>query len=785
MMRGRDRRSAPPARLASAERRFHAELRRLVNASGLSPRELEETLAGEPGYEEPPWEGWLNGDSVPPLRVVRELAAKLAEHGIDAGRLVGLWAQAFLPSAYPAEPGQAPGQPRQLPMDMPNFMGRAEQTEILVGLARQAAGAGSDIAGGDPAGRAIIAVIEGPGGVGKTSLAIHVAHRVKGRFPDGHLYVSLRSFGDTTEPVTESHALRGFLEAFGVPSRELPKEADEQAALYRSMLAGRRVLIVIDNVHDATQVRRLLPDSPGCLVLLTTRAMPSGLADAGARLLRLGPFSDLESRDLLEERLGAPRLRTEARAAGELSALCGRLPLALSVAAARAAAAPGLRLATLAAELRARGLGDATDPAVITRAVFAESCAHLSDGAARMLRMLGTCPGPDISLAAAASLSAVTVEQARAALFELTEASLIEEHQPDRFSVHDLVQAYAAELARTVETEAGTDAAIRRLLDHYLRGMDAAMELLYPARAPVPLSPPVDGVQPESFGSHAHAQALAWFRSELPAVQSLVAYVARFGGFDAYCWQLPAVMAPVLARGSFLHDYLAAERTAIAAAGNLGDALGQGIAHYEFAHASALLGEVGESDAHLREALRWFTKADNKAFAARTINGMAQLLIQDGKYTQALERETEALELRRAIGDPDEIAHSEQTMGSIYASLGRHDEAVRHCQRSLDFSRETGNRALSADALATLGLVYLSLADHDRAVACYMEALATYREIGDSMGVAEALTGLGDAQQAKGDVNAASATWRQALVILSDLPNSDVQPIQARLSQLG
>jgi tetratricopeptide (TPR) repeat protein len=784
MMRGRDRRPPQPARLASAERKFHAELRRLVNVSALSTRELEETVAGQPGYEEPPWEGWLNGDSVPPLRVVRELAAKLGEDGIDAGRLVGLWAQAFMPSAYPAEPGQGPAQPRQLPMDMPNFMGRAAETEFLADLARQAT---ADAAGGPAdSSRATVAVIEGPAGVGKTSLAIHVAHQVKGRFPDGHLYVSLRGFGDATEPVTESHALRGFLEAFGVPSRELPVDADGQAALYRSLLAGRRVLVVIDNVRDSAQARRLLPDSAGCLVLVTTRTVPSALADAGAHLLRLGPFGDSESRDLLAERLGAPRLRAEPQAADELSALCGRLPLALNVAAARAAAAPGQRLAAFAAELRSRGIGDATDPAVITRTVFAESCAHLSAGAARMLRMLGACPGPDIGLPAAASLSAVTVEEARAALFELTAAYLVEEHQPGRFSVHDLLQAYAAELARTIETEAGMDAAIRRLLDYYLRGMDEALALLYPARRRrLPLPEPVDGVQAESFGSQAHAQALAWFRAELPAVQSLIAYAARIGGFDAYCWQLPAVMAPLLARGSFLHDYLAAQRVAITAAANVGDARGQGIAHYEFAHASALLGELGESDAHLREALRWFTKADDQAAAARTMNGMAQLLIQEGKYAQALEREVEALELRRAIGDPGEIAHSEQTLGSIYAWLGRHDEAVQHCQRSLDLSRETGNRALSADALAVLGLIHLSLADHDKAVACYMEVLAIYREIGDSIGVAEALTGLGDAQHAKGDVNAASATWRQALVILSGLPNADVQPIHARLSQLA
>jgi len=787
-MRGRDRRPPLPVRRASAERNFNAELRRLVAASGLSTRELGQLALREPAHDEAAWERWLNGDSVPPLRVVRELATKLGEAGIDAGRLVGLWARAFLPSAYPAEPGKAPERPRQLPVAMRNFMGRAEEIRILEDRARPAAAgvaAGSGSAGSSIAeAGATVVVVHGPSGVGKTALVNHVARRIQDRFPDGHLYLSLRDSGDGTEPVTDSRALRGFLEAFGVPARELPVDPDERAALYRNLLTGRRVLVVIDNAGNLGQVRRLLPGNPGSLVLITTRVMPPGLGGTGAHLLELGPFSDVEARDLLEQRLGVTRLRDEPEAADELSRLCGRLPLALRVAAARAVADPDLRLVTLVAELRSRGLGAGTvDPAVAARTVLKESCAHLSDDAARMLRMLGACPGPDISLAAAASLSALTVEQARIALDELTAACLVEEHQPGRFSVHDLLHAYAAGLARTVGTAADTDTAIRRLLDYYLRGMHAVVATMYPRRAQIPLAQPVAGVRAESFDSQ--AQALAWFRAELHAVQPLLADAAGHGGFDAYCWQLPSVMAPLLARGGFLHDYRAAQQVAIEAAGNLGDPLCKGIAHYEFAHACALLGEVGDSESHLREALQWFTKADDQAGAARAVNGMAQLLIQGGQYEQALERASEALELCRALGDQDQIAHSEGTLGSIHSHLGRHDEAVRHTQRSLDLSREIGNRPQAADALAVLGFVYLSLGEHARAVACYMEALAIYRETGNNIGAAEALTGLGEAQHARGDLDAASASWRQALVMLSALPNADVRPIKARLAQLA
>jgi tetratricopeptide (TPR) repeat protein len=400
-----------------------------------------------------------------------------------------------------------------------------------------------------------------------------------------------------------------------------------------------------------------------------------------------------------------------------------------------------------------------------------------------MFRLLSVAPGPDIGLPAAASMAAIPADQARRALDELVTACLVEEHQPGRFVVHGPLRRYGADLARASEGAAELNAATRRLLDHYLRGMHAAVSLIYPARPPVPLLPPVPGVQAESFGSA--AEALAWCRAERPAAQALVAYAAGQGDFAAYCWQLPWAMAPLLSRGGFPRDYLALQQIAIAAATSLSDPLGQGIAHHEYAHACALLGEVGESGAHLKEALQWFTEAGDQPRAAQTLNGMAQLLMQDGEYPAALDRETDALELRRAVGDPDEIAHSEQTLGSIYARLGRHDEAVRHCQRSLDLSRETGTRALTADALATLGFVHLSLGDYGKAVACYMEVLVICREIGHRAGTAEALTGLGDAQHARGDVRAARATWRQALAILSDVPSADVQPIQARLDMLG
>jgi len=770
-MRNEDQRKHPPlpVRLTSAEHEFYTELRRLVDVSGLSAGELGGTAVGKTA-----WEGWLNGLALPPQRAVGELTSKLAASGVDASRLAGLWARAFLPTHYPAEPGRSPVQPRQLPIETSSFTGRPDELEAVEALVRQAATSGD----------ATVVVLEGPAATGKTALANHVAHQLSELFPDGQLWADLRGFGDAGEPLPDGQALCGFLAALGVAPRELPGDADEQAALYRRLLTGRRVLIVLDNARDAAHVRRLLPASPGCLALVTTRALPADLAGAGlgAHVLHVGPLTDAEVRDVLEQFVGATRLRREPSAVHELGKVSGRLPVVLGVVAARAAADPDLSLRALAAELRSGG-ADAGDCDDIARAVFAGSCAHLSGCASRMFRLLSVAPGPDIGLPAAASLAAIPADQARRVLDELTAACLVEEHQPDRFAVHGMLRGYAAAEARSNEGTAELDAATLRLLDHYLRGMHAAVSLVYPPRPPLPLLPPVTGVQAESFGSP--GEALAWCRAERPGVQALVRYAAGHGEFGAYCWQLPWAMAPLLARGGFLHDFLALQQIAVAAATALGDPLGQGIANHEYAHACALLGEVSDSGAHLKEALQWFTTAGDQPRAARTLDGMAQLFIQDGEYPRALERENEALELRRAVGDPDEIAHSEQTIGSIYARLGRHDEAARHCQHSLDLSRETGSRALTADALATLGFVHLTRGDYGKAVACYMEVLVIYRAIGDKAGTGEALTALGDAQHARGDIRAARAAWRQALTVLSDVPSADVQPIEARLAHLA
>ncbi|HTU75265.1 MAG TPA: tetratricopeptide repeat protein [Trebonia sp.] len=412
---------------------------------------------------------------------------------------------------------------------------------------------------------------------------------------------------------------------------------------------------------------------------------------------------------------------------------------------------------------------------------FSAAYSQLRHPAARMFRLLSLHPGPDLSPAAAASLAGISLAEARGALDELARAGLVEEHLTGRFALDDARRGYAAAQARASEPATDRDTALARLLDHYLQTLTAAVPLGYPGPAmPVAVQPPGPGVLAEALESDDRARA--WCHSRLSVIKSLLVQAGE-RDLNVYCWQVPSVMATFLVRSGLVHDFQAVQRIALAAAGKLADPRALGHAHFQYAHACALLGEVADSDGHLQDALHNFERAGDQAAAAATLNGMAQLFMQQGEYPRALDREEEALRLRLAVGDREAVAHSEETIASIYSRLGDYDLALRHCYRSLDISRETGARLLAADALSTLGFVCLARGDSKRAIATYMEVLAIYRQSGSEVLVVTALTGLGDAQQVAGDEDAARATWQQALALLKDLPNADDQPVRARLAR--
>jgi DNA-binding SARP family transcriptional activator len=426
--------------------------------------------------------------------------------------------------------------PRELPAATAYFSGREQELAVLTQL--------TDRAGRRVPGAPRVCLVIGSAGVGKTALAVRWAHEAVGRFPDGQLFASLRGFGPSGTPAAPAEVIRQFLASLGVTPGQVPADPESQAALYRSLLAGRRLIIVLDNVRDPAQVRPLLPGSPGCLVLVTSRNQLTGLAvSVGVRVLSLGVLPEAEARVLLERLLGCDRAGAEPGAVGELVRLCAGLPLALTNVTARVAARPRLPLAVVAAGLgdgqaRLDGLGTG-DPATDVRSVFSWSYRQLSAGAARMFRLLGIHPGPEIAVPAAASLAGRPAGEANRMLDELAAAHLVSESLPGRYACHDLMRAYAAELAGRYDSREDRRAASARMLDHYLHASHAAARLLRPARDPVTLTAPGPGVTPEVPADR--AQALAWFEAEHRVLLSVIAHAGR-RGLDVHAGQVPGLM---------------------------------------------------------------------------------------------------------------------------------------------------------------------------------------------------------------------------------------------------
>ena len=676
--------------------------------------------------------------------------------------------------AVPALPVRPWLVPRQLPAAPAQFVDRAAELARLGELIGQAA---------EPGGEAQVLAVVGSPGVGKSALATVWAHRAAGHFPDGQLYVNLKGFGPAARPVLPEQAIRGFLQALGVPSAEIPESPDAQAALYRSVLAGKRVLVVLDNARDADQVRPLLPGSGRCAVLIASRDRLDGLAaTVGARILTLDVMSEAESRELIVRRLGAARAQAEPEAVADLARLCAGLPLGLAIVAARAAARPGFRLAALSAELGGGdGRLDALETADTTssvREVFSWSYRQLSQPAARMFRLLGLHPGPDITVAAAASLGGTGRPQARRALAELAGAHLLTEHVPGRFTGHDLLRAYAAELAAEGEDEAGRALARRRLGDHYLHTAAAAGRRLCPARPAVTVGAAQPGTVPEKFTSY--AEALAWFSAEHQVLLA-VADAAAAACDDACAWQLPAVLTDYLNREGHWHDLAALGRAALAAAEQAGDGLGRAHAHASIGVANLRVGCYGTARTHLLRASSLFREAGATAWQARNHLTVGVLFDRQGRHDKARRQAERALSLYQGLGYRAGEAHALENLGWHLAMLGAGPAAVVHCRQALDLHREVGNLVGEAHAWDHLGYAMHLVGDDAEAIACYRRALKLLREVRDRAEQGGVLARLGDIYSAVGNKAMAKAVWRRALAILEELHDLGADEVRSRL----
>ena len=711
---------------------------------------------------------YRSGRTAEALDAYRQAAKVLAEEfGIDPGPELYNLHHAVLtndpalaitgPEAEPArQRSPAPRVvPRQLPPPPTHFVGRAEAVRRLDAQWAAANGAPTTV----------ISTIGGTAGIGKTALALHWAHLHAEDFPDGQLYVNLRGFDPTGTPVQPMAAVRGFLTALGSSAQNVPADPDEQVALYRTQLAGRRMLVVLDNARDAEQVRPLLPGAPGSMVLVTSRDQLAGLiAREGAAPLAVRALAHGEARDLLVRRMGADRVMREQTAVDELIEACVRLPLALNIVAALAALRPNRPLITFVDELRdthrrldALSTGEATSD---VRAVFGWSCKTLTPETARVFRLLSLYPGPDISLLAAAALVGHDTGTTRNALDALARAHLINEYSTDRYITHDLLRAYAAELVESQDGVAGRQAALRRVIDFYTHTACGAEHLLTPHRAPIPLDPPVPGVHPHQFADV--TAALAWLDAE-HAVLLAAQQAAITSGWHAAVWQLAGALTTFHIRRGRRHDQVAVWQAALDASAHLPDPGTHIVAHRRLGSAVTELGRHDEGIAHLRQAVALAEEHDDLEQQAETHRILAWACEQHGDYRQAIEHATRTLELARALGQPVREGEALNQTGWYLARLGEFDAARAHCLAALTIHRRHGERAGESATLDSLGYIAHHSGDHRNAVTYGREAVAVLASLGDFFHTADALDTLGHPHVALGEYDQAREVWRQAL----------------------
>ncbi|GIF18116.1 DNA-binding SARP family transcriptional activator/Tfp pilus assembly protein PilF [Actinoplanes tereljensis] len=698
------------------------------------------------------------------MRVTNRLADEL---GVGPGTELRKAYQSILreerpPPVAPFRPAVSAG-PRQLPLDVRGFVGRHDQLARLDAL----------LADPGP-----LVLLRGTAGVGKTTLAVHWAHRLADRFPEGQLYLNLRGFDPVESPVQPAAAIRHCLEALDVPSRRIPTGLEAAAALYRSELAGRRMLIVLDNALDEIQVRPLLPGTPGCLTVVTSRDALAGLVAAeAAHAVDLGLLSTDEAAQLLSRRLGADRVVNEWQAVTALIESCARLPLALAIVAARAAVRPAAPLAVLAGELHQARLnvlgGD--DPHTNLRAVIGHSYDALSAPAQRLFRLLGLHPGPDLAAPAAAALAALPPGGTGALLAELTGANLLTEHRPGRYTHHDLLRAYAAEL---VAADPDHDIARLRVLDHYLHTAYAADRRLYPARDPVSLAAPEAWVRPGSFADE--RAALDWFTTEQATLLTAIDHAAAHG-LDTHAWQLVWTVRTVLGRRGLWSELAAVTGTALAVAVRLGDPAVQARAHHQLGTTCVRLGRLDEAERELNLGRAQFHELGNRTGEARAHHHLSYLFERRHEPEQSRAHGRQALELYRQAGHRNGEAHALNSIGWYSAQLGDEPEALASCRRALAIFEELADDHGQANTLDSLGYVHHRLGEHAAAVACFRRALALFRKLGNRYNEADTLTRLGDTLQAAGASAAARSAWQDALTILTDLRHPDVGAVRARL----
>ncbi|MFC8447889.1 ATP-binding protein [Kitasatospora sp. NPDC057223] len=732
--------------LREARRRGQFTLEGLAQASGVSVRAIGDMERGR---------------SLPRPATLTEL--------LDALQLEGS-ARRALVQASTRRTSQVP---RQLPPDLAAFRGREAELAGVLGHTDRASGQG---------GHVVISAIGGMAGVGKTALAVHWAHRVADRFPDGQIYVNLRGFEDARSPLDPGAALGGFLRALGVASTEIPSGTEERTALFRKRTRDRRMIVLLDNARTAEQVRPLLPASPGCLTIITSRNRLAGLAATdGAALVGLDVWTEAEAVAALSARIGDRRCQAEPEASAELVGLCGHLPLAVAVVAAQLSANPLMSLSTAVRELRGTEprldalAGD--DRRADVRAVLSLSYHSLGGRTAHFFRCLALHPGPAVSAEAAASLAGVELPAARLHLRELTAASLLSRDAAGRYVLHDLLRAYGAELVH----QEGDDrlAARCRLLDYLRQNAHAANRFL--SRVPaLPMGTPEPGVVRVTVDSR--EDALDWYGQEDPAflaVQRSAADPAlRRHRLDlALEW---AAYNEVEGRWS---EEISASSTALEAALEIDDPVTINRAGHNLVRSLIETGRLRDVDRPLDIVLQHLSRlpVERRARAERDVSWVYLYL---ERPAEGLRHALDALATARSLDQHNEVGRALTDAAWRLVQLGDHQEAIARCEEAIPILRQAGDRRYEAGAWGTIAYAHQDLGNLQDAVAGHRRALRVFEEMHDRYNQAEALDNLASALAELGATEEARTHWNRAADLFTQLHVARAADMRAKADAL-
>jgi DNA-binding SARP family transcriptional activator len=659
----------------------------------------------------------------------------------------------------PTRPAASAGRvvPRELPAGVRHFTGRARELAALTKLLDEPA---------EGRGIVLISAIGGTAGVGKTALAVQWAHQVAGRFPDGQLYLNLRGY-DPGEPVLAADALAAFLRTLGVPATDIPDDVADRARLYRSLLAGHRVLVVLDNARDGEQVRPLLPGEPGCAAVVTSRDVLSGLVAAdGARRLDLDVLPLTDAVALLRSLIG-PSADEDSRAAEELAGLCARLPLALRIAAELAAARPATPLADLAAELKASRLDslDAGEDRADVRAVFSWSVRQLPGSAAEAFALLGLHPGTDFDLYAATALVGTSTGEVRRILGRLHRASLLQAASPGRYGMHDLLRAFAREQAAAGDGGESCHRALTRLFGYYLNTAAAAMAILFPAEAH--LRPRIAGTAGGAPDMPDHDAARAWLDTERANLVAVVAHCAG-RGWPAHATDLASTLFRYLMNGSYMPEARAIAGQALHAARVSGDVAAEASALNSLGAIAGQTGHFREAADHLQSALERYRQYGDLSGQARALYNLGLTEQQLHNLQSATGYYRDAITAFEDAGDGLGAARVLADLADAEIEAGAYDEASEHLQLALPVLRDAQDHLYEAGALERMGNLGLGQGHLAEAAGCFEQALAIYRRIAHPAGVANGSLNLGrvalsqgEHQQAVGYLREAATLFRQ------------------------